>query len=326
MLESLQLLNRIMKAALIYRYGPPEVFQYADTSLPRLRPQQLLVKVHASSVNPIDWKIRQGRLKLLTGNRFPLILGYDVAGEVVEVGKQVTQFQVGDRIYAQLDQFTGGAYAEYAAVNQKVAALKPKSLPYEQAAAVPLAASTALQALRDQGQLKPGQRVLINGASGGVGLFAVQLAKILGAAEVVGVCSSKNAALVSRLGADHVIDYKQQDFTRDDALYDLVFDVVGNRSFADCKHVLQRQGCYITTQPYPANVAQSLVSSLLPGATYKVIVVRPNGADLHFLGQQIEAKRLQVVIDRTYRLADIAAAHAYCEAERTVGKVVITIP
>ena len=314
-----------MKAAVIDRYGAPDVFRYADVEKPTIQADQLLVKVYSSSVNPIDWKIRQGKLRFLTGSKFPLILGFDVAGEVVEVGDLVTRFRVGDAVYARLNQLTGGAYAEYTAVSETVAASKPSTMTYAEAAAVPLAAMTALQALRDQGHLAVGQRVLINGASGGVGTYAIQIAKVLGAAEVVGVCSARNAELVKSLGCDRAIDYTRQDFTQDATKYDIVFDIVGNRSFADCQRVLQPRGYYITTQPYPANYLQSLWTSFLPGQQYKVILLQPSSDDLVFLNQQIEAGKVRSVIDRTFPLAEMAAAHTYAESERTVGKVVITV-
>ncbi|MGV0025336.1 NAD(P)-dependent alcohol dehydrogenase [Phormidesmis priestleyi] len=314
-----------MKAAVIDRYGAPEVLRYADVDKPVITPDRLLVKVYASSINPIDWKIRQGLLKFLTGSKFPLILGFDVAGEVVEVSSQSSRFKVGDAIYARLDQLAGGAYAEYALVSEKVAAAKPSNMTYAEAAAVPLAAMTALQAFRDEGHLEVGQRVLINGASGGVGTYAVQIAKVLGAAEVVGVCSARNADLVKRLGGDSVIDYTQRDFTQDPTKYDIVFDVVGNRSFEECKRVLHPNGYYITTQPYPANYFQSFLTWFLPGQKYKVILLKSSADDLTFLKEQIEAGRVCSIVDRTYPLSEAAAAHRYAETDRTVGKVVITV-
>ncbi len=318
------------KSAVIRQYGDPNVLQIEDIDLPQIKTDQMLVKVYATSINPIEWKMRQGAIKLLTGNKFPIVLGFDVSGEVVEVGSQITRFKPGDLIYACLDQPKGGAYTEYAVVSEKVAALKPTYMTHEQAAAVPLAAMTALQALRDQGQLKAEQRVLINGASGGVGTYAIQIAKVLGASEVVGVCSGTNLERVKSLGADRVIDYNeqdfaQQDFTPDQAKYDLVFDVVGNRSLADCKSVLQPWGRYVTTQPYPNNYFQSFLTSLLPGQRYKVILMKTNGNDLAYLTEQIESGRIQSVIDRTYPLSEIAEAHAYSETERAVGKIVIAI-
>ncbi|KPQ34486.1 MAG: Zn-dependent oxidoreductase [Phormidesmis priestleyi Ana] len=314
-----------MKAAVISRYGPPDVFQIADIDRPEIKPDQLLVKVLASSINPIEWKMRKGMLKLLTGNSFPITLGFDVSGEVVEIGSQVTRFKPGDLIYARMDQLMGGAYAEYAAVSEKVAALKPRNMTHEEAAAVPLAGMTALQAIRDEGAFKPGQSVLINGASGGVGTYAVQIAKVLGASVVTGVCSGKNMALVKRLGADAVIDYTQQEVTQLKDKYDIVFDVVGNRSLSECQPILKPKGIYVTTQPYPGNYLKSILSLLWPGQKYKVILLKSKAADLEYLTEQIEAGKVCSVIDRTYSLEQIAEAHAYAEAEHTVGKNVISI-
>ncbi|MGI8935454.1 MAG: NAD(P)-dependent alcohol dehydrogenase, partial [Phormidesmis sp.] len=308
-----------MRAAVIYSYGTPDVLQVAEVAAPEIKPDQLLVKVFASSVNPIEWKMRKGMLKLLTGSDFPMILGFDVSGEVMATGNQVTRFKSGDRVYARMDQLTGGAYAQYAAVSEKVAALKPTNMTHEQAAAVPLAGMTALQALRDEGQIQAGQKVLINGASGGVGTYAVQIAKVLGAAEVTGVCSGKNSELVRRLGADRVIDYTQADFTKGDTRYDIVFDVVGDRSLSDCKSVLQPQGIYVTTQPYPGNYLKSFLSALLPGQKYKVILLKSKSEDLDYLTQQIESGKIESVIEQTYSLEQIAKAHTHGETEHTIG-------
>lgn len=217
-----------MKAMVIRGYGAVDVLKYEEVEKPNIKPDQLLVKVHASSVNPIDWKTRKGMLSILTGNKFPLILGFDVAGEVVEVGSQVTRFQVGDAIYGSTS-FPGGAYAEFAAIPEKLAAIKPANMNYQQAATVPLAALTALQALRNLGNIKSGQKVLVNGASGGVGIFAVQIAKVLGA-EVTGVCSTRNLDFVRSLNADLVIDYTQADFTNGNVQYDIIFDVVAKKN------------------------------------------------------------------------------------------------
>ncbi len=319
------LMEVLMKAAVIYRYGTPDVFQIAEVEHPPIKPDQLLVKVFASSINPIEWKMRKGMLKILTGSNFPLTLGFDVSGEVVEIGAQVTQFKQGDLVYARMDQLTGGAYAEYAAVAEKVTALKPTNMTHAEAAAVPLAGMTALQALRDEGEFKPGQKVLINGASGGVGTYAIQIAKMLGASTVTAVCSGKNIELVKSLGADLVIDYTQQDFTKSSAKYDIVFDAVGNRSLSECESVLQPKGIYITTQPYPGNYLKSVLSLLWPGQKYKVILLRSSAADLKYITAQIEAGKIRSVIDKTYPLEQIADAHAYAEAEHTVGKNVIAI-
>ncbi|NDJ23710.1 zinc-binding dehydrogenase [Nostoc sp. B(2019)] len=312
-----------MKAVVIRRYGLPEVLQYEDVEQPKIKPEQLLVKVHASSVNPIDWKIRKGMLSLLTGNKFPMILGFDLAGEVIAVGSQVTRFQPGDSIYGSTG-FPGGAYAEFAAVSENLVAPKPTNLTYEEAAVVPLAALTALQALRDQGNIQAGQAVLINGAAGGVGIFAVQIAKALGT-EVTGVCSTKNLDFVKSLGADHLIDYTRQDFTEGAAQYDIVFDVVGKRSLSTSKRVLKPNGIYITTLPTPEIFVQGILTAFIPGQKAKFILERPNTQDLVYLKDLIEAGKIRVVIDRTYPLQELAAAHTYSETERAVGKIAIAV-
>ena len=312
-----------MKAVVIRRYGTPDVLEYEDVPQPQIQPNQLLVKIHASSVNPIDWKIRKGMLSLITGSKFPKFLGFDIAGEVVEVGSQVTRFQPGEAIYGSTG-FPGGAYAEFAAVSENLVAPKPTNLSYEQAAAVPLAAMTALQALRNQGNIKSGQAVLINGAAGGVGIFAVQIAQALGAV-VTGVCSSKNVELVKSLGADFVIDYTQQDFTQSNVQYDIIFDVVGKRSLSNCKDALKPDGVYISTLPTPESVIQSLLTVFLPGQKSKIIWENPNNPDLVYLKELIEVGKIRVIIDRTYPLVELAAAHTYSESTRAVGKIAIKI-
>ncbi len=313
-----------MKAVVIRRYGGVEVLQYEDVEQPKIEPTQLLVKVRASSINPSDWKIRQGMFSLITGSKFPKILGFDVAGEVVEVGSQVTRFKPGDAIYGSTS-FPGGGYAEFAAIPENLAVLKPTNLSYEEAAAVPLAALTALQALRDQGNIQTGQAVLINGAAGGVGIFAVQIAKALGAV-VTGVSSTKNLDLVKSLGADRVIDYTQQDFAEDTAQYDIIFDAVGKRSLSQTKRVLKPNGIYITTLPSPEVLLESVLTAFLPGQKAKLLFEQPNTKDLLFLKELIEAGKIRVVIDRTYPLQELAAAHNYSETGRAVGKIAIAQP
>lgn len=312
-----------MYAAVVQQYGAPEVLEYRSVKRPQIKPDQLLIRARASSINPIDWKIRQGMLKMLPGQTFPMILGFDTAGEVVEVGAQITHFQVGDSVYAYSNQFPGGAYAEYVAVSEKVTAPKPNNFSFEEAAAVPLAATTALQALRDEGKLDAGDRVLINGASGGVGTFAVQIAKALGA-EVTAVCSAGNAELVRSLGADRTIDYKQQDFTQDNTKYDVIFDVKGNQSFSRCKAVLQPKGIYVTTQPLPGDFIQSVLT-LFSAQKAKVILAKANSTDLLYLKEQIEEGKIRSIVDRTYPLSEIAEAHRYSEAGHAIGKIVITV-
>ncbi len=313
-----------MKAVFINQYGSTQVLQYGDIETPSINRDQLLVKVHASSVNPVDWKIRAGQLQFLTGYKFPMVLGFDVSGEVVAVGESVTRFQTGDKVYAYLDSLPGGAYAEYAAVSERVACFKPDNMSYEQAAAVPLAATTALQALRDLGQILPGHKVLINGASGGVGSFAVQIAKAL-KAEVTAVCSTQNVELVQSLGGDRVIDYTVQDFTKDTSFYDIIFDAVGKESFSGCQNILKPNGVYVTTLPDPDSVVQSVLTFLLPGKKSKLIVAQSSGQDLAYLKELIEGGKIRSVIDRTYSLEELAVAHAESEQGHVVGKLVIAV-
>lgn len=313
-----------MKAIAIRGYGSADVLQYEDLPTPKIKSDQLLVKVHAASVNPVDWKIRQGMLQLITGYSFPKILGFDLSGEVVEVGSDVTRFKPGDLIYGCLSVAFGGAYAEYAAVPEKVVAMKPGNMTFEEAASLPVAAGTSLQALRDLGNIQPLQSVLVNGASGGVGIFAVQLAKIFGA-EVTAVCSSKNFDLVKSLGADRLIDYKQQNFTQDAARYDIIFDAVAKESFSSCKEVLKPNGIYITTLPTPDIFVQGALTALIPGKKAKFILLNSNTEDFTYLKDLIEAGKMRTVIDRTVPLQELAAAHTYSETERTVGKIAIAI-
>lgn len=317
-------MSNSMKAAIINRYGGAEVLQYADVDLPRITQTQMLVKVHATSVNPVDWKIRTGQLQLITGYKFPIVLGFDVSGEVVEVGNGVTHFKPGDSVYARLDSLPGGAYAEYAAVSDSCACLKPNNMTHGQAAAVPLAALTALQALRDNGQIQRGHHVLINGASGGVGSFAVQIAKAMDT-EVTAVCSTKNIELVKSLGADSVIDYTQQDFTIATAKYDILFDAVGNQSFSRCQNILKPNGVYITTLPTPDSLWQSFLTFLLPGKKAKLVIVKSSGQDLAYFKELIEADKMRSVIEKTYPLSDVAVAHSISEQGHVAGKLVITV-
>lgn len=313
-----------MKAVFINQYGSTQVLQYGDMETPSIKRDQLLVKVYASSVNPVDWKIRAGQLQLLTGYKFPMVLGFDVSGEVVAVGESVTRFQTGDKVYAYLDSLPGGAYAEYAAVSERVACFKPDNMSYEQAAAVPLAATTALQALRDLGQILPGHKVLINGASGGVGSFAVQIAKAL-KAEVTAICSTQNVELVKSLGGDRVIDYTVQDFTKDTSVYDIIFDAVGKESFSGCQNILKPNGVYVTTLPDPDSVVQSFLTFLLPGKKSKLVVAQSSGQDLAYLKELIEGGKIRSVIDRSYSLEELAVAHAESEQGHVVGKLVIAV-
>ncbi|MEG4446174.1 NAD(P)-dependent alcohol dehydrogenase [Microcoleus sp. AT9_B5] len=313
-----------MKAVAFDRYGSAEELQCRELSKPIAKSNELLVRVRASSVNPVDWKIRQGHLQLLTGHNFPRIVGSDISGVVVEVGREVTKFQPGDEVYTFLNPINGGAGAEYAAVPESDAAIKPKNITHAEAAAVPIAGLTALQALRDLGQLQAGNKVLINGASGGVGTFAVQIAKAMNA-EVTGVCSAKNRELVKSLGANFVLDYAEIDFTRQTEKYDIILDAVGTRTFAECEKVLQPEGVYISTLPTLDNLAPIVTSWFVSGKKAKLIVANANTSDLGALRELIESDKVEPIVDRTYSLQEVAAAHAYSETGRAIGKIAIVI-
>ncbi len=313
-----------MKAVIINSYGSPDVLEYADIDRPKIANDELLVKVSASSVNPVDWKTRRGDLQMLSGFNFPKVLGSDLSGVVVEVGQRVKKFQPGDEVYTFVNPLSGGAYAEYVAVSEGNAALKPQNITHAEAAAVPVAGLTAFQSLMDLGQMRPGQKVLINGASGGVGTFAVQIAKAF-QARVTGVCSAKNRRLVEGLGCDRVIDYAEVDFAQELEKYDIILDAVGKRSFAACEKVLEPGGVYISTLPSFDNIAPNLGSLFFPGKKAKLVLAKPSPRDLNALRELMENGSVQSIVDRTYPLEQIAEAHAYSETHRSVGKIVVTV-
>ncbi|MFB8796016.1 MAG: NAD(P)-dependent alcohol dehydrogenase [Microcoleus sp.] len=313
-----------MKAVVFDRYGSVEVLQYRELSKPTIKPDQLLVRVRASSVNPVDWKIRQGHVQLLSGFNFPRIVGSDISGVVEEIGREVSKFQPGDEVYTFLNPLTGGACAEYCAVPESAAAIKPQNITHTEAATVPIAGLTALQALRDLGEIQAGKKVLINGASGGVGIFAVQIAKAMDAV-VTGVCSAKNRDFVNNLGADFVLDYAEVDFTKQTQKYDIILDAVGKKTFAECENVLQTDGVYISTLPSFDNLVPMFLSWFVPGKKAKSIVANANNSDLGVLRELIESGKVEPIVDRTYSLAEVAAAHAYSETGRAVGKIAIGI-
>lgn len=313
-----------MKAVVFDRYGSVEELQYREIEKPIAKSNELLVRVRASSVNPVDWKVRQGHVQLLSGFNFPKIVGSDISGVVVEVGRDVTKFQPGDEVYTFLNPMTGGACAEYCVVPESAVAIKPKNITHAEAATVPIAGLTALQALRDLGEIKAVKKVLINGASGGVGTFAVQIAKAMNAV-VTGVCSAKNIEFVNNLGADFVLDYAEIDFTKQTEKYDIILDAVNTKTFSECEKVLQPEGVYISTLPSFDNLAPMFLSLLVPGKKAKIIVANANNSDLSALRELIESGKVEPIVDRTYSLEEVAAAHAYSETGRAVGKIAIVI-
>jgi NADPH:quinone reductase-like Zn-dependent oxidoreductase len=316
-----------MRAFIYERYGPPERLRMAEVAKPSPNAEEVLVQVLAASVNAADWHVLRGKplfsratLGLLRPKH--RILGVDIAGQVEAVGSGVTRFQPGDEVYANLLDHGYGGFAEYASVAVDVLSLKPASLSFEEAAAVPMAAVTALQGLRRHGELHPGQRVLINGASGGVGSFAVQLAKAYGA-EVTAVTSTANLELARSLGADQVVDYTTTDFARGGGRYDLILDTVGNRSVPDLRRVLTAGGKAAVTGF--TSVARLLGVSLRGGKDVVQVQAHVTSKDLELLSELIAAGKVRPRIDRRYRFTEIPAAIAYLEQGRARGKVVVRV-
>ncbi len=323
-----------MRAVVARCYGSPDVLRVEDVAKPQPGDDQVLVKVHAASANPLDWHEMRGKpylMRLSSGIGTPheLRLGVDFAGTVEAVGTNVTRFKPGDAVFGG----AGGAFADYVAVTEgRALALKPDNIDFEQAATVGIAATTALQALRDKGKLLPGQSVLINGASGGVGTFAVQIAKALGA-EVTAVSSTRNVELVRSLGADHVIDYTQQDFTRGAVRYDLIVDMVGNHGPLDLRRALAPQGTLVVVGGQDSDPFLGPIMGFLKAVavapfveqTIEPMMASLNEADLLTLREWLASGKLKPVIDRRYPLAEAAEAIRYLEEGRARGKVVITV-
>jgi len=322
-----------MKAAVYLRYGPPEVIQITDVAKPVPNNNEVLIKVRAASVNPLDWHFMRGLpyfLRLVAGLRAPkdIRLGADVAGKVEAIGSNVTKFKSGDEVFGTCR----GAFAEYARSSESTLAVKPKNVTFEQAASAPIAGLTALQSLRDKGHIQPGQRVLINGAAGGVGTFAVQIAKSFGT-DVTGVCSARNVEMVRSIGADQVIDYTREDFTQSGLRYDIILDAVGNHSLSEFRRILNPKGTLVMagamadpwmigamTGGIRAVAVSRFVSQNMVG-----ILAKSNQADLTTLGDLMATGKATPVIDRRYGLSEISDAIRYLEAGHAQGKVVITL-
>jgi NADPH:quinone reductase-like Zn-dependent oxidoreductase len=316
-----------MKAIVYDKYGSPDVLELREAAKPAPNADEVLVRVLAVSVNPADWHSMRGKPLFSHATLGWLrpkhrILGVDIAGKVEAVGSGVTRFKPGDEVYANLLDHGFGGFAEYASVPVNVMALKPANLSFEEAAAVPMAAVTALQGVGHHGAVQPAQSVLVNGASGGVGTFAVQIAKSYGA-EVTGVTSTRNIDLVRSLGADHVVDYTTTDFTRGGRRYDLVLDTVGNRSASDLKRALAAGGKAAVTGF--TSVGKLLGVSLRGGKALAQVQAHVTTNDLELLSELIEAGKVRPQIDRRYPFAEIPAAIAYLEQGRARGKVVVGV-
>lgn len=323
-----------MKAIVYTKYGPPDVLQLKEVEKPIPRNNEVLIRVYASTVTAVDCTFRQGNqlsARSFTGLTRPkrTIPGGDLAGEIEAVGQAVKRFKAGDQVFGSTDAGFG-AHAEYVCLSEEEALIiKPANMAYEEAAAFPYGGLTALPFLRDSGNIQSGQKVLINGAAGSIGTFAVQLARYYGA-EVAGVCSTANLELVKSLGADKVIDYTQEDFTKSGQTYDIIFDTVGKSSFSRCKSALKPGGIYLTPVLTPAILLQMLWTSKIGSkrAAISFTGLRPaseKAEDLIFLKELIEAGKIKSVIDRCYPLEQIAEAHRYVEKGHKKGNVVIAL-
>ena len=338
-----------MKAATCNSYGPPEkTVQIADVEKPIPNPREVLIRVHAASVNPLDVGSLRGRpylVRMLTGLKRPKFTrpGVDVAGQVEAVGRDVTRFLPGDEVFGvcitdpnasgfAVWNHHQGAFAEYVCAPEATLVLKPENVSFEVAASVPLAAFTALQGLRDKAQLRPGQRVLINGASGGVGALAVQIAKAFGA-EVTGVCSAANVEMVRSIGADRVVDYSQEDFTLGGPQYDVIFDCVGNRPLLASTRVLKRKGVYLMVGDLSGRgvmhllvrMTAALMMTRLMDRRFIPFLARPNQHDLIAMRDLLTAGTLTPFIDRRYTLSEVPEALLYVEQKHARGKVVVVL-
>jgi NADPH:quinone reductase-like Zn-dependent oxidoreductase len=327
----LALRAKTMRAVVCRQYGSPDKLNLEEIPRPSPGEGEVLVKVCAASVNAGDWHLMRGTpfpVRLVFGLTKPKheVLGADVAGRVEAVGKNVSRFQPGDEVFGDISEFGFGAFAEYVCVSENAFALKPCNLSFEEAAAVPAAAMTALQGLRDKGQIQSGQKVLINGASGGVGTYAVQIAKSFGA-EVTGVCSTGKMDLVRSIGADHVIDYTQEDFTRNGQRYDLILAANGYQPISAYKRALSPEGTYVMSGGSGAQMFQAMFRgpwiSLTSGKKMGNMLVKPNREDLLFLKALLEDGKVVPVIDRRYALSELAEAIRYVEEGHARGKVVI---
>jgi NADPH:quinone reductase-like Zn-dependent oxidoreductase len=323
-----------MKALVYTKYGPPDVLKLKEIERPTPKDDEVLIRVHAASANAYDWRLLRAKPFFIRLMGFGLlkpknrILGADIAGRIEAAGRDAKRFRPGDEVFGDMSECGLGGFAEYVSASENALALKPSNLTFEEAAAVPFAAVTALQGLRDKGRIKPGQKVLINGAGGGVGTFAVQIAKSFGT-EVTAVCSTTNLDIARALGADRVIDYTQEDFTKSGQRYDLIFAANGYHSIFDYKRALSPKGTYVTVGGSMAQIYQAVFLgpwiSMTGGRKMTTFVMRPNKEDLILIKELVEAGKVRPVIDGRYPLSKVPEAIRYLEEGHAQGKVVINV-
>jgi NADPH:quinone reductase-like Zn-dependent oxidoreductase len=311
-----------MKAVLIRRYGGPEVLEVADVPAPTPKSGEVVVKVAATSVNPVDWLVRDGKAKSFVRVTFPVILGCDLAGEVVALGAGATRFKLGDPVFAMMAH-DWGAHAELVALREDLVMAKPAKLSMVEAASLPVVSMTALLGLRGRAGVQPGERVLVNGASGGVGLAAIQIAKALGA-EVTAVSSSANFDLVKAHGADRVIDYKTTDFTTQAEAYDVILDLVGNHPWSECSRVLHGRRVHVTTMPGVGTFIRQFVNPVCRTKVFGIVTTGA-GEPLDYLRSLVDGGKLVPTIDRVFPFSEVAAAQEYSKSGRAKGKIVLEL-
>jgi len=316
-----------MKAIVYEKFGSPDVLQLKEVEKPTPKENEILIKIHAASVNAYDWRhLRADPFLIhlmgagLLKPKHP-ILGADISGQVVAVGNHIKQFQPGDEVFGEGSY---GGFAEYVCADENRFVLKPDNLTFEEAATVPMAGLTALQGLRDKGQIQSGQKILINGASGGVGSYAVQMAKSF-EAEVTGVCRTQKLDFVLSIGADHVIDYTQEDITKNEQKYDLIFDIAAFRSISKYKRILSSNGIYVLVGGSMARIFQLMLKSITGVRNMRLMVANINQEDLLFMKELLEAKKVKPIIDKQYPLNETAEAIRYLEKGHSRGKIIITV-
>ncbi len=312
-----------MRQVQVHQFGGPEVLQIKHAEKPAISQWELLVEVHYASANPKDVMLRKGKLKNYLSIAFPLQLGQDFSGVVVKAGSKAGPYKPGDRIYGMVNEHNNGTLAEYLRVAPNEVYFAPENLSLAEAAAIPLTAQTALRAFRNIAKIKPGDSVCINGASGGVGVFAIQVAKILGA-RVTAISSEKNHALCRELGADVTVDYKKTPPAELKQQFDVFFDVFGNQNWRKARHLLKKTGWYITTVPNYKNIMDSLLS-VFKIKNARLVVVESDSEDLRQLKTWIEAGKLRPVIEAEFPMEQIAEVHRRIETKRTVGKIVVRV-
>lgn len=309
-----------MKAIRTRRYGPPDVMELVDVPAPDVGPHEILVGVRASSVNPVDWKVRRGALRLITGAHPPMVLGADFAGEIERVGHEVDGYAVGDEVYGMVHALKGGAYAEKVVVRARDIAPMPTNLSFEEAAVLPLVSLTVHQVFFRRARQAPNQHLLVNGCAGGLGHIAVQMGNALGY-HVTGVCSTRNLEVAKELGAHAVIDYTRQAPLVGEHRFDLIFDAVASLDFGHAKRFLTANGVYVSSIPSPTNMLVAPVLNRFRRKQHRTVRVAPDGAALREVTKMVEAGQINPIIEKAYALDEVQEAHVHSETGRVVGKL-----